>query len=272
MTFSLLEKSRWSGQPIGLLRLARGSLLALYNTSDKAITIGAETYLPLAITRTAIRDTHERAKAVLTLTLPVDAPCADWWRPYPPSQTIGVTWLAMHRGDGEVVIEWTGRVIGPKFSDTQLILNCEPTKTNSRSRGLVLVWSRGCPLALYSQGLGMCNVDKATHAVAGVVADFSGTSLQVDTFSTSPKSLAGGFLEWTRADGEPEFRSIMAHVQGTDLVVLQYGTDQLPNGTAVTGYPGCPHDWAGCASFGNTINYGGAKYMPVKTPFDGLPL
>lgn len=272
MSFDLLEKSRWLGQPLGLVRLARGNLLELYTNADRPITIGAETYQPLAITRNAIRDSTERAKSVLILTLPIDAPCVDWWRPYPASTTIGVTWLAKHWGENELAVEWTGRVIGPKFTDRTLVLNCEPTRTSARSRGLVLRWQRGCPLALYSQGLGMCNVNKASYAVPGVVTVFSGTSLQAAAFASVPggKSLAGGFLEWTRVDGEPEMRSIMAH--SGDLIVLNYSTDSLGVGSAVTAYPGCPHNWDGCVGFSNTPNYGGALFLPNKSPFDGNPV
>ena len=72
-------EARFGGRPIGLLRLSRGNLLELYTTADREVTVGADTYLPLAITRSAIRDSVERQKSVVTLTLPVDAPCAAWW-------------------------------------------------------------------------------------------------------------------------------------------------------------------------------------------------
>lgn len=270
MTFDLLERSRWLARPIFAVRIARGALVERYVAADRAQVISGETYEPLSIERGELNDTAERLKAVLQLTLPITAGCVPWWRPYPPSQTVGVTCLAKHIGDADVAVEWIGRVIGHRFTDTQLHLSCEPTKTNARSRGLVLRWQRGCPLALYSQGIGMCNVDKALHAVPGTVGSLVGTALTVAAFAAAPKSLAGGFVEWTRADGEPELRSIMAHAGS--LVLLNYGSDALPPGTAVTAYPGCPHNWSGCESFDNTDNYGGSRYMPGRTPFDGNPL
>lgn len=272
MTFDLLEKSRWGGQPIGLLMISRGSLVERYTNADREVEVGADVFLPLPITRSAIRDSAERGKGVLTLTLPVDAPCAAWWRPYPPSSRIGVTWLAKHRGSSDVVVEWTGRVIGPKFSDTLLTLSCEPTKTDARSRAMALRWQRGCPLPLYSQGVGMCNVDKALHAVPAVLTSAAGLGIQAAEFSAvAPGRLAGGFVEWTRPDGEPEVRSIMAH--DGDLLLLQYGGENLAPGLAVTAYPGCPHTFAACRDlFSNEPNYGGALFMPRKSPFDGNPV
>lgn len=272
MTFDSLERSRFGGQPIGLLRLSRGSLLELYTSADREITVGGDVYEPLPITRSAIRDSAERGKGVLTLTLPVDAPVANWWRPYPPSARIGVAWLAMHRGSTDVAVEWTGRVIGPRFTDTQLVLSCEPTKTDARARAMAMRWQRGCPLPLYSQGVGMCNVLKAAFAVPATLTDVTGLSIQAAEFAAvSSGRLAGGFVEWTRPDGEPEVRSIMAH--SGDQVLLNYGAENFAAGQAVTAYPGCKHTIADCNDFfGNRPNYGGGIFMPRKSPFDGNPV
>jgi hypothetical protein len=271
-TFDELERSRWFGQPIAFLRLSRGALTELYTSADREITIGDDTYLPLAITRSEIQDSAERAKGVLTITMPIDAPCVSWWRPYAPSSTIGVTWLAMHRGSSDIVVEWVGRVIGPKYSDSTLTLSCEPTKTNARSRGLELRWQRGCPLAVYSQGLGMCNLNPDDFAVPGTVEDFSGLSLQASAFSSATFALAGGYITWVREDGETETRSIMAHTLGSDVIVLNYGTDTLTDGMDVIAYPGCPHNWQACVDRGNSDNYGGSLYLPNKDPFNGNPV
>lgn len=272
MAFDLLERSRYAGRPIGLLRLSRGNLLELYTTADREITVGADTYLPLAVSRSAIRDSVERQKSVVTLTLPVDAPCAAWWRPYPPSTIVGVSWLAKHWGSDEVAVEWSGRVVGSRFTDTQLILACEPARTNARARGLPLRWQLGCPLPLYSQGVGMCNVSKAAHALPATLTEVAGANIRAAAFATLPSGrLAGGFVEWTRADGEPEVRSIMAH--DGDLVILNYGASDLGENLELTGYPGCKHNFADCRDyFENEPNYGGSVYQPVRTPFDGNPV
>lgn len=274
MSFNLRELSRWSGKPVGLLAISRGALVERYTNADRPVTAGGHTYIPLAVTRSAIRDSAERAKNRVTLTLPIDAPVVAWWRPFPPSTPVAVTWLSMHHGDADTVVEWQGRVIGPKFSDTQLTLECEPSKSSAASRGLALRWQRGCPLALYSQGLGMCNVDKAEHALPAVLTAVagSGITLTAAEFATLPVGrLAGGFIEWTRPDGEPEYRGIMAHTG--DTIVVNYGADTLEDGTAVTAYPGCAHNFGDCGGyFDNAPNYGGSLFLPVRSPFNGNPL
>ena len=273
MAFSLLELSRSLGRPIALLQLSRGAVIERYTDADRIVTRGGDDYLPLAgLARSEIRDSSQRLKNLLTITLPVDAPVAPWWRPYPPSGKVGVVWLATHSGDEEVNIEWIGRVVAPRFTDTTLQLNCEPSSSNSRSRGMTQRWQRTCPLPLYSQGLGMCNVDKALHAVPAVLASVSGSVIEAPEFAAIASGiLAGGFVEWTRPDGEKEYRSVMSHSGAT--VVLNYGSDTLAEDVDVTAYRGCPHNFAACRDdFENEENYGGTVYSPIKTPFDGQPV
>lgn len=267
MTFDLLELSRHGGRPIGLLRLARGNVLALYTTASRPITIGLDTYQPLPISRSALRDSTDRRKNSLTITMPVDADCASWWRPYPPGRRVDVTWLAMHFGDGEVTTEWTGRVIATSFTDSELELNCEQSKATARTRGRFLRWMKGCTFALYD--LATCRVDKALHAVAATLTIADGVALEAAAFATFPDGrLAGGMVEWIRPDGESDFRTIMAH-EGT-AIVLNYGTEDLDDGSEVTVYPGCKHNAEDCDTyFNNGPNYGGAKNKPIRSPFDG---
>lgn len=266
MAFDLIERSRYLGQPIALLRLTRGSLVERYAAQDRSVTVGAETFVPLAIERSPIRDSSQAAKGVLTVTLPIDAPCVDWWRPYPPSRTVLVTWLAKHRTDPEAVIEWTGRVIGHKFTDRELVLSCEQSRSLARKRSLALRWQRVCPLALY-----MCGVDKTLHDVPTTLDAVDGVNLTAAAFAgLADGRLAGGFIEWTRPDGEPEWRSIMSHVG--DTVVVNYGSDTLVEDLAVTAYKGCKHTVEDCdTEFDNLANHGGAPYKPVRSPFDGNP-
>jgi hypothetical protein len=164
-----------------------------------------------------------------------------------------------------------GRVVVPDFGDSIVTLNCEQGRTTARSRGLGLRWQRGCPLALYSQGVGMCNVDKTLHDAPATLTAINGLVLTAAEFGALPSGrLAGGFVEWTRDDGEPERRSITSH-SGSDIVI-QYGTDTLAVDSAVTAYWGCKHTWDDCGEFDNQPNYGGSRYMPNRSPMDGNPV
>ncbi len=269
MTFDALERSRYLGQPVRLLRLTRGNLVERYAGVDRAVVVDGDTYSPLAMTHSEIQDTSERGKNTITVTLPIDAPCISWWRPFPPSTTVLVELLSVHRGDSEVTTQWIGRVTDRKYTDSQLILRCEQSRTSSRSRGLNLCWMRGCPLAVYSQGNGLCNLNKDDFAVPFTVTSLTGLSLAAAAFSGVDLPLDGGFIEWTRPDGEPESRSIVSQSGG--VIDLMYGSDMLPPGTEGIAYPGCPGDWAACTARENTKNYGGAPYLPNKNPYSGNP-
>lgn len=277
MTFSLLELSRWFGQPVALFRFKRGPVVLRYTSADRPIVIGAETFEPIAIARGPIREGIDAKRSNVTITVPLqiggeDLELASWWRPYPPSTTVIVDCMVLHYGDAEVSTEWIGRVVAPSYTDTTLKLTCEPSQTSSRRSGLQLKWQRGCPLALYSQGIGMCNVDPAAHALPATLTDVTGLTLKAAAFATLPVGrLAGGFVEWTRVDGAPEFRTILAHTG--DTIVVNYGAADLADGMALTAYPGCAHNWADCDEyFHNRDNYGGSMFLPVKNLFDGNPV
>ncbi len=271
MTFSLLELSRFGGKPVHLFRFARGPLAWRYTSGDRPFTLGAEVFAPAAISRSAIRESAEEAKNNITITMPVDADVAGNWRPYPPSDIITIDCLSVHYGDADAAVEWTGRVLSPKFTDTTLTLTCDPSRRSGRRSGLQLKWQRGCPLALYSQGAGMCNVDKALHAVPATITNVTGLTLTAAAFGSATDGiLAGGFVEWTRADGLQDFRTIMAHSGSTILV--NYGASDLAAALQVIAYRGCAHNTAACAEFGNGPNYGGAKDLPTKDIFSGVPV
>ena len=271
MTFSLFELSRWAGKPVHLFRFARGTVAWRYTSADRPITLGNELFTPAAIARGPIRDSVEQAKNTLTLTLPVDLEVAANWRPHPPGDLISVQCLALHFGDTEPAVEWIGRVIAPKFTDTVLTLTCDPSFKSGRRSGMQLKWQRGCPLVLYSQGPGMCNVNKALHAVPATLTAITGLTLTAAEFGAIPDGkLAGGFIEWTRANGLREARTIMAHVGNT--LLINYGATDLSAGLSVIAYRGCAHNTAACSEFNNDPNYGGAKDLPNKKIFDGMPV
>lgn len=271
MPFNVRELSLFSGEPIGLVRLARGNLVHRLATGDRDIEVDGELYIAAGgVEIGEIQESSQRAKNRLPITLPIDHPVVAWWVPYPPSQVVRVTCLAIHAGDTDFATSWTGRVLSPRIHDTKFELICEPYKAVNKSRGRNLRWQRNCGLAHYSQGPGMCNVDREAHRVAAVVTEFEGLMLKATAISALPVSrLAGGVAKWTRPDGEEEFRTIMSHLG--DTVVLNYGADTVADDMAIVFYPGCKHTWDDCGYYENQDNYGGVLTIPVTSPHDGNP-
>lgn len=274
MSFDTIELSRFLGRPVRLFVFTRQSTVWRFCTGDRDITIGENTYYHAQIDRSEIRQTVERAKDSITIKLaylrdpdadeyPVTQSFGDNWFPYVPSSTVTVVCMEHHYGDTDPpVVQWMGQVTQPKFTDTELELVCEPTGGTDRARNQGAKWQRSCWKTVYSTGIRGCNLDPSGFEVAATLSGVSGLTLTASAFGTAPINLAGGSLVWTNGAGMVERRSIMAH-SGSSITVL-YGSADLAPALNVVALPTCPRTWAACEVRGNTINFGGAIYKPVK--------
>lgn len=272
MTADAREQSWKDGEPVLLVDIVRDTVHWRYANTMAPYVYNGDTYLPTTITRSEISQGRERNKLQITVTLPADLDVADNWRPYPPSQIIGITIFETHRGEADLSVEWSGQVIGPHFTPSELTLTCEPSSLTARTAGLQRAWQRACPHVLYGQGDGLCNADPDLFKALVTITDLDGLTATSAGFEVYPSGrFAGGYIEWVRDDGLIERRSIASHIG--DSVVLRYGSDKLPAGTVVTAYPGCAHNTADCNDFfDNLPNYGGQPNAPVRSPFDGNPV
>lgn len=271
MSTALREVARFFNKPVQCFRFARQSLVWCYTSADEPIIIDGDTYEPLAISCSAIKESSERQKRQITLTLPNSAEVCSNWRPYPPGDVIAITVLQRQRGETDFEVAWYGRVVQPKFSDKECEITCDPSSGSARPHGLQLRWQRGCPNALYSQGHGLCNLNPEDFAVPATLTDVSGLTLTADEFSgVAAGRLAGGYIEWLSASGLIQRRSIMSNTGST--LAVDYGAEDLAIGLDVVAYHGCAHNWADCDSKGNSDNYGGCTKSPSKNPFSGIPI
>ncbi|MGR4895031.1 phage BR0599 family protein [Stenotrophomonas sp. LARHCG68] len=244
--------------------------------------IDGNTYVAAQIERGEIRQTVERAKDALSITMsylldpqaveyPPTQSLGDNWFPSIPSDPVGVVCLAYDADGAELPsVEWIGEVAQPKFTDSVLELVCEPTSGLARARGQGMKWQRTCGKTPYSTGIRGCNLDAALHEVSGVVTSVTTAGITVAEFASAPFPLGGGYITWTRPNGLVERRSITGHAGGT--VALMFGADGLAVGTVVSAWPTCPRTWAACVARDNTLNYGGSIYKPVKNPLDGVSM
>lgn len=280
--FDTYELSRFLGKPVRLFMFTRQGLVWRFASCDRDLVIGGQTYKAAQIDRSEIKETAERAKDKITITFaylrdpnalefPETQGLGDNWHPYVPNDPVSVMCMSTHYGETEPpVVEWMGVVTQPKFSDVELELTCEPNSGRGRARNQGPKWQRGCWKTVYSVGLRGCNLDPGPLEVDATVTSVSGLTVTAAAFASSPLSLAGGSLVWTRGDGLVERRSIVAHSGST--ITLLYGATDLDPGLAVTARPGCPRTWAACEARENTDNYGGSIYKPVKNPMDGVSM
>lgn len=234
MTSEARERSWDAGKPIALFRFTRGNVSWFYTSSDRPEIHNGDTYEPASIWRSSIKQGSERAKLSIKVTLPSTLSVASNWRPYPPSDAIVLTCFVRHVGETDAMAEWVGRVVAPSFDGATLTLTGEPSSTTSRRQGNKRCWQRGCGLALYSQGVGMCNLDPAAVPVPATLTAVDGLVLTAAAFSTSPRSLVAGRLEWLDGSQVIQERAIVAHA-GTS-VTLDSGSAELIPALAVTAY------------------------------------
>ena len=199
---------------------------------------------------------------------PVTQPLGQHFRPYGNRGSMQLVIMAAHRGDADVHVEWTGRVVSASFTDTQMTLACHPSSRSGDRGGVRIPWQRSCGLVVYGQGRGQCNLRREDFAVPAVLADAAGMVLTAPEFAAAPFTLAGGYIEWVMPSGLVQQRGILEHTG--DAIRMHFWDTAFAPGLSVTAYPHCEQTYAACAARGNTENFGGAKEMPVKDPMKGL--
>jgi uncharacterized phage protein (TIGR02218 family) len=270
MTYDASEASIEGGEPIELYEFRRGSIVERYTSADSDVVVEGETYIAATLRRSDIDTSNERARSAVRITTARDFSIAELFRVSPPPSVVAFTLRRVHRSDlTDVAVIWVGRVLNAEWKGATADLNCEPVTTSMKRMGLRRKYQRQCPLVLYAQGEGQCNVNRDAHKTSTTVTGVSGLVLSVAALTSKP--WAGGFVEWEAPDGSIEYRFIESFT-GLDLKLSQ-AFQGIAASDPVTVSPGCNHTQAVCiATYANGDNYGGFPFTPVKNPFDGTPV
>ena len=279
MSFDDLERSNHSGDRIGLYHFRWGSVNWYYTSADRPIQYGVDeddnpiTYAPVAISDGGVTLGGEIGYD-FTVNLPSDNPVALLYRVTPPSGRVYLKVRRMNRGDLEAPIYWSGTVgnVKPK-SGAGVLMVCRASISLLKQTGLRLAWQRQCPHALYDSE---CKVDPDLWTFPFVIATVVGNVVTLVTQGAGDKAagfFTGGILKWEVEDDTFNFRMIEKHTAPLTFTIFGRG-DGLTPGMTLLLLPGCSRDTDenGCARFDNEDNYGGHKYIPGKSPFDGNPV
>lgn len=267
MTFAAYEDSIASGEPILLFDFVLGTKHWRYTTADRQITYQYNDYAAVPISRTAPVQSSDIRQQTMRVTVPRDIDVASVFAIYPPAGDMLLTVTNLHYTDpdGQGLVDWTGRVINAEWKGSTVEFACEPLYTSIQTEGLRRRWNLNCPHVLYGPA---CKLAAASFKVTATVEAISGFAISGSGFvAPAGLSFVGGFAEWDSGNGYLERRSIDS-VAGTTLT-LAYGSPQLVVGLSVNLYPGCNRTIANCNTFGNTPNFGGSPYIPIKNPMDG---
>lgn len=271
MAFHDLETSNDRGQPIFLYEFILNDKSWRYATSAQDKLVAGNIYVGCQISDDGIKQAGDASTDTLTITAPSTIGPARAFLGTPPSSTMYVRIRHMHEGDSEAPLMYFGEVLQISYAapDTVSVM-CLPLSALMEREGLRLTWQRTCPYALYDPVT--CKVDKSAYALEATIREAANGIVKAPEFAEVPSGrLNGGFLEWIDPMRGRELRTIEEHVGDT---VRMFGlSDGLYYGLKVTAYPGCDLRMTTCHEvFNNLDNYGGAPFMPGKSPFDGTPV
>ncbi|EKF9276369.1 phage BR0599 family protein [Vibrio cholerae] len=268
MSYANREVSTADSSPVELYEFRRGGDAWRYTSAADNALYGSYEYLAVPVKRSSIEQSTEMGKTGLRITFARDIEVAQDFIATPPSEITMLTLYRQHRGDGETVAVWMGRVLNAEWRGSEVELNCEPVYSSLQRIGLRRLYQRNCPHVLYGTA---CGASAVVFRVTGTVASLNGTLLSVPTAAGFPVGhFAGGYATWA-ANGITEKRMITAH--SSDTITLSAVPPGLAVGDAITLYPGCDRTLNTCHSkFGNSENFGGFPFIPTKNPFGGSPI
>lgn len=254
-----------------LYRFVENSTVYTYTSGDKAVVYdageGDETYTPRAMGRNEVESKPDLAKATMNVNFLLDDTVARRWMNDRLETVISLT-LFEKDENGDIAVQWKGRMSGSKPSAAEIVLSFESIFTSLRRPGLRARMLRNCRHSLFGRG---CKLDAALFAFAATATAASGFEVTVPGADAQPDgTYTTGMLE--APDGT--FRFIVNHVGSTLTLIrpinslIQAITDD--GDQDVTLYPGCDRSRQTCNDkFNNLERYGGFDWIPTRNPFDG---
>lgn len=283
MSYGAFEGSVESGQPVFKFLFARSVSGVEYRYTNADVIIGDSdgSFTPEQIDiENDVIITRDQSRSTLRLKLPRTNAMVTSYLVSAPNEITNITVWRLHYPDasGDQVFFWQGRLSGINSQDEDTVtFECQPDYSTLKRSNLIRKYQRGCPLSLYGQGLGECNVQKYDFAVSLTVTDIQGSVLTVPGAVISSNVEANYFR-----GGEIELENglsqyIIDHSDSTITLLRRFTEleDLVDSNGQVqaTFYPGCAHDTTDCLNrFDNIANYGGQPFFPGKNPFGNISL
>lgn len=275
MTYAIQETSVENSRPIELILIALGLSTWAFTTSEVPVVYNGITFQPIPMSRSNVIPTGDVNKSGLTVRLPMDNPVSELFRTQGPSGIVTATLWQFHYGDNDYKVIWKGRIINCDWQQPWAVMTIENVFSSLLRPGLRRKYSTQCSLALYSSGMGQCNVNKAARKITITVASVSGSTVAFNETVTSPLAgdyFAGGFIEWIDLQtGNTERRMLLASDLALKTITLNSIPLGLAAGMSLDMYPGCDHLVDTCyLKFNNVVNFGGFPFIPQKNPFKAM--
>lgn len=284
MSFQYQESSSQEGKPLYLFRFVKQAKEWTYNNTDESITFLGVVYSPFPIEISKFGYSGDARAEGVDITMPHTAELCAYLDSGAASSGVSIFVRKIHMVEApatglftppvlaqDAPVIWVGELVGlSRPSVNSRVLRCNTLSLSMQRNGLRLAWGRGCPHMLYD---GMCRVDKGSFGVGlGGASVSNGITLSSGTLGGYGSDyFSGGFIEWVVEGVLVERRGIDTHT-GNDITLIG-GTIGMSGASGFVAYPGCPRTIDVCnGRFGNSMNFGGIRYLQGKNPFSGSPI
>ncbi len=274
MTFIAQERSQADGRPVELFlfKTALESTGTAFTNSETEITVGPETYEPIAIERTEPSYSNESDSGAIELTVSRELAFARRFISATPSDRYVVTVFRRHLTDVglQTVTWWKGFISQVTFEGIDAKIRCNSLLELFTRIGPRMTFQQPCNHVLYDP---RCTVSENTFRFQGIPAtiDPTGRILSFTGLSTSaplinaPSGFQGNFYVggFMRTPDNVDHRLIVA--QSVDSLTIQFPFFDSPAGLQLDVFAGCDHQIQTCElKFDNVLNHGGHPYLPVR--------
>ncbi len=150
MTYDLTEVSIESSRPYFLYEFYYNGTYYRYTDYVDEIDQDDETWSPIAITHSSVKQSEDMSKNSLTIEIPIDTDIADIFKGWSPETSLTFSLYRGQFGEDDTIIYWKGRVSSHGFSGKILELECESIFTSMKRYGVRAKYQRLCRHSLFS--------------------------------------------------------------------------------------------------------------------------
>jgi uncharacterized phage protein (TIGR02218 family) len=275
MSFDARETSEFEGEPQELYWFMRGSDEWLYTSGAFQITLGDETYEPLAgLKRADIVRGQERGTNQLTIEMPRSTDIAEEFISVPKQSAIWLKIFRVHDGETDYRIFYQGRIRAVDFKGNIATLTLDDITASIHKQAFRWKFQNQCNNFTFDAN---CTLDEEDFTYANQeILSIDGNDITFDNTEASAWFTSGQIVMST---GDRRMIVNDVKVGSTHTITLLQPFETLIVGDLVDAVGGaCRHTFATCQAVktksggteDNSENYGGYPLVPRKDPFRSI--
>lgn len=266
MSFDAREISEYEGEPQELYWFMRGTEEWLYTSGSFAVTLGLNTYEPLAgLKRQAIVRGRERSRNQLSIEMPRTAALVSEFIGVPKQTPVWLKILRVHEGESDAKISYQGRVRACDLKGNMATLTCDDIMASVYKQAFRHKFQNQCNHFMYDSNCTLVEGDY-THI------DQELLTVDGDTLTVDNAEAAGVFINGQVRTATGERRLVVNDTKAGSthtLTLLQPFEDVVAGDLVFLIEGACRNTFATCPE-DNKANYGGYPLVPRKDPFKSV--